>query len=91
MLTLISIFYILGVSAFFMNRHYMMMILLSIEFMYMSLLLLMCIYFSFFNVLSIFVFLISIVCEAGLGMSLLVLMSFFYGNELTKSMSLIKC
>nr|YP_010231349.1 NADH dehydrogenase subunit 4L [Dermacentor auratus]QSV37418.1 NADH dehydrogenase subunit 4L [Dermacentor auratus] len=91
MLISISIMYLIGLLSFMINRHYMMMILLSIEFMYMSLLLLMCIYFSFFNILGIFVFLIVIVCEAALGMSLLVLMSFFYGNEMTKSMSLIKC
>nr|UXG58654.1 NADH dehydrogenase subunit 4L [Dermacentor albipictus] len=91
MMVSIMILYMIGFMSFFVNRFYMMMILLSIEYMYMSLLLMMCIYFSFFNVLTIFVFLVSIVCEAGLGMSLLVLMSYFFGNEMVKSMSLIKC
>nr|UXG58615.1 NADH dehydrogenase subunit 4L [Dermacentor albipictus]UXG58641.1 NADH dehydrogenase subunit 4L [Dermacentor albipictus] len=91
MMISIMILYMIGFMSFFVNRFYMMMILLSIEYMYMSLLLMMCIYFSFFNVLTIFVFLVSIVCEAGLGMSLLVLMSYFFGNEMVKSMSLIKC
>nr|UXG58667.1 NADH dehydrogenase subunit 4L [Dermacentor albipictus] len=91
MMISIMILYMIGFVSFFVNRFYMMMILLSIEYMYMSLLLMMCIYFSFFNVLTIFVFLVSIVCEAGLGMSLLVLMSYFFGNEMIKSMSLIKC
>nr|UYB78038.1 NADH dehydrogenase subunit 4L [Dermacentor albipictus]UYB78051.1 NADH dehydrogenase subunit 4L [Dermacentor albipictus] len=91
MMISIMILYVIGFVSFFVNRFYMMMILLSIEYMYMSLLLMMCIYFSFFNVLTIFVFLVSIVCEAGLGMSLLVLMSYFFGNEMIKSMSLIKC
>nr|QFU14534.1 NADH dehydrogenase subunit 4L [Dermacentor marginatus] len=87
----IMILYVIGLLSLFVNRYQMMMILLSIEFMYMSLLLMMCIYFSFFNILSIFVFLVSIVCEAGLGLSLLVLMSFFYGNEMMNSLNLIKC
>nr|UXG58628.1 NADH dehydrogenase subunit 4L [Dermacentor albipictus] len=91
MMISIMILYVIGFVSFFVNRFYMMMILLSIEYMYMSLLLMMCIYFSFFNVLTIYVFLVSIVCEAGLGMSLLVLMSYFFGNEMIKSMSLIKC
>nr|ULA45447.1 NADH dehydrogenase subunit 4L [Rhipicephalus sanguineus] len=91
MVTLVIALYFIGMLMLFINRHFLMMILLSIEFMYMWLLLMICIYFCFFNVLSIFVFLVSIVCEAGLGMSLLVLMSFFFGNEMVKSMSLIKC
>nr|YP_008999746.1 NADH dehydrogenase subunit 4L [Dermacentor nitens]AGH19703.1 NADH dehydrogenase subunit 4L [Dermacentor nitens] len=91
MMISIMILYMIGFASLFVNRFYMMMILLSIEFMYMSLLLMMCIYFSFFNILTIFVFLVSIVCEAGLGMSLLVLMSYFFGNEMVKSMSLVKC
>nr|YP_010324973.1 NADH dehydrogenase subunit 4L [Dermacentor niveus]UNO54206.1 NADH dehydrogenase subunit 4L [Dermacentor niveus] len=91
MMISIMILYVIGLLSLLVNRYQMMMILLSIEFMYMSLLLMMCIYFSFFNILSIFVFLVSIVCEAGLGLSLLVLMSFFYGNEMTNSLNLIKC
>nr|YP_010324960.1 NADH dehydrogenase subunit 4L [Dermacentor marginatus]UNO54180.1 NADH dehydrogenase subunit 4L [Dermacentor marginatus]UNO54193.1 NADH dehydrogenase subunit 4L [Dermacentor marginatus] len=91
MMISIMILYVIGLLSLFVNRYQMMMILLSIEFMYMSLLLMMCIYFSFFNILSIFVFLVSIVCEAGLGLSLLVLMSFFYGNEMMNSLNLIKC
>nr|WPS93635.1 NADH dehydrogenase subunit 4L [Rhipicephalus haemaphysaloides] len=91
MATLIILLYLMGMLAFFINRHYLMMILMSIEFIYMSLLLMLCIYFCMFNLLGIFTFLISIVCEAGLGLSLLVMMSFFYGNELMSSMNLIKC
>nr|UNO54154.1 NADH dehydrogenase subunit 4L [Dermacentor (Indocentor) sp.] len=91
MLMSISIMYFIGLYSFLINRYFMMMILLSIEFMYMSLLLLLCVYFSLFNILSVFIFLITIVCEAALGMSLLVMMSFFYGNEMMKSISLIKC
>nr|YP_010324947.1 NADH dehydrogenase subunit 4L [Dermacentor steini]UNO54128.1 NADH dehydrogenase subunit 4L [Dermacentor steini]UNO54141.1 NADH dehydrogenase subunit 4L [Dermacentor steini]UNO54167.1 NADH dehydrogenase subunit 4L [Dermacentor steini]WPQ69982.1 nad4L [Dermacentor steini] len=91
MLISILVMYLIGLFSFLINRHFMMMILLSIEFMYMSLLLMMCIYFSFSNILSIFIFLITVVCEAALGMSLLVLMSFYYGNEMMKSFSLIKC
>nr|QLD97307.1 NADH dehydrogenase subunit 4L [Rhipicephalus maculatus] len=91
MSTLIITLYLIGTFILFINRYYLMMILLSIEFIYMSLLLMLCIYFCMFNILGIFTFLISIVCEAGLGLSLLVMMSYFYGNELMKMTSLIKC
>nr|YP_010535789.1 NADH dehydrogenase subunit 4L [Rhipicephalus simus]QLD97333.1 NADH dehydrogenase subunit 4L [Rhipicephalus simus]UYB78844.1 NADH dehydrogenase subunit 4L [Rhipicephalus simus] len=91
MATLIIILYFIGMLALFINRYYLMMVLLSIEFIYMSLLLMLCIYFCLFNLLGIFTFLISIVCEAGLGLSLLVMMSFFYGSEMMSSMNLIKC
>nr|UYX57300.1 NADH dehydrogenase subunit 4L [Rhipicephalus linnaei] len=91
MTTLVITLYFIGMLVLFTNRYYLMMILLSIEFMYMSLLLMLCVYFCLFNLLGIFVFLISIVCEAGLALSLLVMMSFYYGNELMLSMNLIKC
>nr|YP_010535750.1 NADH dehydrogenase subunit 4L [Rhipicephalus annulatus]UYB78792.1 NADH dehydrogenase subunit 4L [Rhipicephalus annulatus] len=88
---LVIMLYLMGIFIFFINRYYLMMILLSIEFVYMSLLLMLCIYFCMFNILGVFTFLISIVCEAGLGLSMLVMMSFYYGNEMMKMMTLIKC
>lgn len=91
MIISIIILYTIGLTSLFMNRRQIIIILLRIEFMYISLLLIICIYFSFFNILRIFVFLIRIVCEAGLGLSLLVLISFFYGNEIMNSLNLIKC
>lgn len=91
MVTLIILLYLVGILSFLINRYYLIIILLSIEFIYMRLLLILCIYFCLFNLLGIFTFLIRIVCEAGLGLSLLVIISFFYGNELVRSINLIKC
>lgn len=91
MIISIIILYVIGLLSLFVNRYQIIIILLRIEFIYMSLLLIICIYFSFFNILRIFVFLVSIVCEAGLGLRLLVLISFFYGNEIINSLNLIKC
>nr|AAD28379.1 NADH dehydrogenase subunit 4L [Rhipicephalus microplus] len=88
---LVIMLYFMGIFVFFINRYYLMMILLSIEFIYMSLLLMLCIYFCMFNILGVFTFLISIVCKTGLGLSMLVMMSFYYGNEMMKMMTLIKC
>lgn len=91
MIISIIILYIIGFASLFVNRFYMIIILLRIEFIYMSLLLIICIYFSFFNILTIFVFLVRIVCEAGLGIRLLVLIRYFFGNEIVKSIRLVKC
>nr|YP_010730010.1 NADH dehydrogenase subunit 4L [Amblyomma tonelliae]WEF75024.1 NADH dehydrogenase subunit 4L [Amblyomma tonelliae] len=83
--------YILGLVTLLLNRFHLIMVLMSIEFMYMSLMFLMMSLFSLYNILNIFLFLVSIVCEAALGLSLLVLLNFFYGNEMLNSMNLIKC
>lgn len=91
MATLIIILYFIGILALFINRYYLIMVLLRIEFIYISLLLILCIYFCLFNLLGIFTFLIRIVCEAGLGLRLLVIIRFFYGNEIISRINLIKC
>nr|QVV23885.1 NADH dehydrogenase subunit 4L [Hyalomma anatolicum]QVV23898.1 NADH dehydrogenase subunit 4L [Hyalomma excavatum] len=91
MMSLILILYFVGMFILLFNSNHLMLILLSIEFIYMILLFLLLTFFSLLNILSIFVFLISIVCEAGLGLSLLVMMSFYYGNEFMNSLNLIKC
>nr|YP_011017364.1 NADH dehydrogenase subunit 4L [Amblyomma tigrinum]WQF69027.1 NADH dehydrogenase subunit 4L [Amblyomma tigrinum] len=83
--------YITGIFSLIFNRFHLIMILMSIEFMYMSLILIIFYYFVMFNILNIFVFLITIVCEAALGLSLLVLTNNFYGNEMINSFDLIKC
>nr|YP_011017312.1 NADH dehydrogenase subunit 4L [Amblyomma argentinae]WQF68975.1 NADH dehydrogenase subunit 4L [Amblyomma argentinae] len=85
------ILYSIGIFSLILNRFHLMMILLSIEFMYMSMMIMVLFYFCLLNILNIFVFLISIVCEAALGLSLLVLLNYFYGNEMVNSFSIIKC
>nr|YP_006234060.1 NADH dehydrogenase subunit 4L [Archaeocroton sphenodonti]AET63100.1 NADH dehydrogenase subunit 4L [Archaeocroton sphenodonti] len=91
MLNLVLIIYLVGMISFVMNRYHMMMLLMSIEFMYLSLMVMMFFNSIYLNVLNIFLFLVTIVCEASLGLSLLVVMSFFYGNEKINSLNLIKC
>nr|YP_010534074.1 NADH dehydrogenase subunit 4L [Amblyomma latum]UXX50169.1 NADH dehydrogenase subunit 4L [Amblyomma latum] len=83
--------YFLGVFSMILNRFHLMMILMSIEFIYLSIMILILYYFSLFNMMNIFVFLVSIVCEASMGLVLLVFFNYFYGNELMNSFNLIKC
>lgn len=91
MTTLVITLYFIGILVLFINRYYLIIILLRIEFIYIRLLLILCLYFCLFNLLGIFVFLIRIVCEAGLALRLLVIIRFYYGNELIISINLIKC
>lgn len=77
MLNLIFIIYSLGILALVLNRYHIILLLISIEFIYLSLII-MLFYNSFFlNIINIFLFLVRIVCEAALGLRLLVSISFF--------------
>lgn len=91
MIRLILIIYSIGILIFFLNFSHLMIILLRIEFIYIILLLLLVLYLRILNILGIFIFLVRIVCEAGLGLRLLVIIRFYYGNEFTNSFNLIKC
>uniref|UniRef100_UPI0030FE4116 NADH dehydrogenase subunit 4L n=1 Tax=Bothriocroton hydrosauri TaxID=59643 RepID=UPI0030FE4116 len=91
MMSSMILIYIVGLISFILNRHHLIMLLMSIEFMYLSLMLMFLLMCFQFNMLSIFMFMVLIVCEAALGLSILVSMSFYYGNEMMNSMNLIKC
>nr|WQF69076.1 NADH dehydrogenase subunit 4L [Amblyomma nodosum] len=91
MMMITVMLYSIGVVSLIFNRYHLMLILLSIEFMYMSMMILIMFVFLVVNMMNIFVFLTSIVCEASLGLSLLVFLNFYYGNEMMNSFNLIKC
>nr|YP_011017351.1 NADH dehydrogenase subunit 4L [Amblyomma dubitatum]WQF69014.1 NADH dehydrogenase subunit 4L [Amblyomma dubitatum] len=91
MMMMTMMLYLIGVISLIFNRNHLMLILMSIEFMYMSMMILISFIFSVVNMMNIFVFLTTIVCEAALGLSLLVFFNFFYGNEMMNSFNLIKC
>nr|YP_010407726.1 NADH dehydrogenase subunit 4L [Haemaphysalis nepalensis]URF20616.1 NADH dehydrogenase subunit 4L [Haemaphysalis nepalensis] len=91
MLMTMFFIYLIGIFSFILNRLHLMLLLMSIEFMYLSLMI-MFFYNSFMlSIMNIFMFLVTLVCEASLGLSLLVMMSFYYGNEMTNSFNMIKC
>lgn len=68
-----------------------MLLLMRIEFIYLSLIIIFFYNSSILNILNIFLFLTTIVCEAAIGLRLLVIMRFYYGNEIINSFNLIKC
>nr|NP_008506.1 NADH dehydrogenase subunit 4L [Ixodes hexagonus]AAD05513.1 NADH dehydrogenase 4L [Ixodes hexagonus] len=83
--------YLVGMMPFLKNRFHMMTVLLSFEFMYLGLFLMMVFSVLMNTYLLMVMYLIMIVAEASLGLSLLVIMSFFYGNDQIMSMSMLKC
>nr|YP_009370184.1 NADH dehydrogenase subunit 4L [Haemaphysalis concinna]ARO89822.1 NADH dehydrogenase subunit 4L [Haemaphysalis concinna] len=91
MMSLLFFIYFIGIFSFILNRFHLMLLLMSIEFMYLSLMVMFFYNSSVLSILNIFMFLTMIVCEAAIGLSLLVKISFYYGNEMTNSFNLIKC
>nr|YP_010185075.1 NADH dehydrogenase subunit 4L [Haemaphysalis montgomeryi]QVJ97812.1 NADH dehydrogenase subunit 4L [Haemaphysalis montgomeryi]WCD42531.1 NADH dehydrogenase subunit 4L [Haemaphysalis montgomeryi] len=91
MMSMTFFIYFVGVFSFILNRFHLMLLLMSIEFMYLSLMVIFFYNSMMMSIINIFMFLCAIVCEAALGLSILIVVSFFYGNEMTKSMNLIKC
>nr|YP_010287117.1 NADH dehydrogenase subunit 4L [Ixodes acutitarsus]UKT61183.1 NADH dehydrogenase subunit 4L [Ixodes acutitarsus]UZN43760.1 NADH dehydrogenase subunit 4L [Ixodes acutitarsus]UZN43773.1 NADH dehydrogenase subunit 4L [Ixodes acutitarsus]UZN43786.1 NADH dehydrogenase subunit 4L [Ixodes acutitarsus] len=83
--------YMVGMMTFLKNRFHLMTVLLSFEFMYLSLFFMLLILMLSNNYLLCMVYLIMIVVEASLGLSLLVIMSFFYGNDKVMAMYMLKC
>nr|NP_739603.1 NADH dehydrogenase subunit 4L [Ixodes persulcatus]BAC22605.1 NADH dehydrogenase 4L [Ixodes persulcatus] len=77
MLELAIFMYLVGLMSFLKNRFYLMMMLLSFEFMYLSMFMLINCMILMDTYLLTLVYLTMIVAEAGLGLSLMVIMSFF--------------
>nr|YP_009708253.1 NADH dehydrogenase subunit 4L [Figulus binodulus]QEV84367.1 NADH dehydrogenase subunit 4L [Figulus binodulus] len=83
--------YVCGLTSFSLNREHLLMMLLSLEFIVVSLYFGLYLYMSFYlnEYYFMLVFLTLGVCEGALGLSLLVLMMRFYGNDYTNSFSLL--
>nr|UYB78583.1 NADH dehydrogenase subunit 4L [Alectorobius rietcorreai] len=81
-----------GFVSILMNRKHILILLLCLEFMYLGVLYCMLVGMGFVNFnLNLVVFMFFVVCEAGLGLSILVGSVFFYGNDKVGSMILLKC
>nr|QLD96916.1 NADH dehydrogenase subunit 4L [Ogadenus brumpti ssp. 1 BJM-2017]QLD96929.1 NADH dehydrogenase subunit 4L [Ogadenus brumpti ssp. 1 BJM-2017]UYB77907.1 NADH dehydrogenase subunit 4L [Ogadenus brumpti]UYB77920.1 NADH dehydrogenase subunit 4L [Ogadenus brumpti] len=81
-----------GLFTMLLNQKHFLMFLLCLEFMNLGcfVLLLMNVSISSFF-LNLILFLIIIVCEASLGLSVLVVGVYYYGNDKMGSFNLLKC
>nr|AVN67376.1 NADH dehydrogenase subunit 4L [Diploptera punctata] len=82
-----------GIWVFSSNRKHLLSTLLSLEFIVLSLYLIMYFYLISFNYELYFsmVFLTFSVCEGALGLSILVSMIRSYGNDFFNSYSMLQC
>nr|AMP43790.1 NADH dehydrogenase subunit 4L [Rhamphomyia insignis] len=85
--------FLMGVIVFISNRKHLLSMLLSLEFIVLSLFFFLFIYLSFLNYESFFsmMFLTFSVCEGALGLSILVSMIRTHGNDYFQSFSVLQC
>nr|AUN27900.1 NADH dehydrogenase subunit 4L [Conocephalus differentus] len=82
-----------GMLSFCSNRKHLLAMLLSLEFIMLSVFMLLCFFLSFFQCELYFgmVFLTFSVCEGTLGMSILVVMVRTHGNDYFQTFSILQC
>nr|YP_009171522.1 NADH dehydrogenase subunit 4L [Pseudothericles compressifrons]AJW76365.1 NADH dehydrogenase subunit 4L [Pseudothericles compressifrons] len=85
--------YFCGVYVFSSKRKHLLMVLLSLEYIVISLFFLVIYYLTYFDYELFFavVFLVFSVCEGALGLSILVSMIRSYGNDFFNSFSFSLC
>nr|YP_009469520.1 NADH dehydrogenase subunit 4L [Hydrotaea ignava]AVD96781.1 NADH dehydrogenase subunit 4L [Hydrotaea ignava]AWH62906.1 NADH dehydrogenase subunit 4L [Hydrotaea leucostoma]UOU85262.1 NADH dehydrogenase subunit 4L [Hydrotaea ignava] len=90
---LLSILFIMGVLTFVSNRKHLLSMLLSLEYIVLSLFLLLFIYLNMMNFENFFsmMFLVFSVCEGALGLSILVSMIRTHGNDYFQSFNILQC
>nr|AFQ62337.1 NADH dehydrogenase subunit 4L [Dermestes peruvianus] len=83
--------FICGLMSFCMNRKHLLMMLLSLEFVVLSLFIIMFVFLSFLSFESYFslIFLTMSVCEGALGLSILVSLIRTHGNDNFQSFSIL--
>nr|WJZ53061.1 NADH dehydrogenase subunit 4L [Melanodexia sp.] len=88
-----SILFIMGVFIFVSNRKHLLSMLLSLEYIVLSLFLMLFIYLNMFSYEFFFsmMFLIFSVCEGVLGLSILVSMIRTHGNDYFQSLNILQC
>nr|YP_010241334.1 NADH dehydrogenase subunit 4L [Lucilia shenyangensis]QTH79297.1 NADH dehydrogenase subunit 4L [Lucilia shenyangensis] len=88
-----SILFIMGVFTFVFNRKHLLSMLLSLEYIVLSLFLLLFIYLNMLNYENFFsmMFLTFSVCEGALGLSILVSMIRTHGNDYFQSFNILQC
>nr|YP_010627183.1 NADH dehydrogenase subunit 4L [Syritta vitripennis]WBK26887.1 NADH dehydrogenase subunit 4L [Syritta vitripennis] len=84
---------VMGVFSFISNRKHLLSMLLSLEYIVLSLFYILFIYLSMMDYENYFsmVFMTFSVCEGVLGLSILVLMIRSYGNDYFQSFSILQC
>nr|YP_010998227.1 NADH dehydrogenase subunit 4L [Penthetria simplicipes]WPM86384.1 NADH dehydrogenase subunit 4L [Penthetria simplicipes] len=90
---MILFMYIMGLISFISNRKHLLSILLSLEFIVLSLYLYLFLFLMLMNfeLFFLMMFLTFSVCEGALGLSILVLMIRSHGNDFFQSFNILVC
>uniref|UniRef100_UPI0030FE3B6E NADH dehydrogenase subunit 4L n=1 Tax=Neopanorpa triangulata TaxID=3135614 RepID=UPI0030FE3B6E len=82
-----------GIFVFSSKRKHLLVTLLSLEFIVLSLFMILFMYLNYYNYETYFsmVFLVFSVCEGALGLSILVSMIRTHGNDFFQSFSILQC
>nr|YP_003162729.1 NADH dehydrogenase subunit 4L [Neopanorpa pulchra]ACH87054.1 NADH dehydrogenase subunit 4L [Neopanorpa pulchra]AFU51397.1 NADH dehydrogenase subunit 4L [Neopanorpa pulchra] len=82
-----------GIFVFSSKRKHLLVTLLSLEFIVLSLFMILFLYLNYYNYETYFsmVFLVFSVCEGALGLSILVSMIRTHGNDFFQSFSILQC
>nr|YP_010729847.1 NADH dehydrogenase subunit 4L [Parnassius charltonius]WEF74705.1 NADH dehydrogenase subunit 4L [Parnassius charltonius] len=88
---IIFIMFLCGNMIFVSKHKHLLIVLLSLEFIVLSVFFLMMIYLSYieYNMYMLMIFLLFTVCEGALGLSILVSMIRTHGNDYFKSFNLL--
>nr|YP_009045464.1 NADH dehydrogenase subunit 4L [Euploea core]AHA03815.1 NADH dehydrogenase subunit 4L [Euploea core] len=91
MYLIILVMYMIGNMIFVSKHKHLLIVLLSLEFLVLSLFFLMMIYLMMinYNMYMLMVFLVFSVCEGALGLSILISMIRTHGNDYFQSFNLI--
>nr|UNO54387.1 NADH dehydrogenase subunit 4L [Argas persicus] len=92
MMIVSMISFMFGLMSFLMNHSHLLMLLLCFEFMYLCVFIMLAMTIGTTGfMMNVIIYLIIIVCEASLGLSLLVVSVFFYGSDKLNSIFMLKC
>nr|YP_009489591.1 NADH dehydrogenase subunit 4L [Losaria neptunus]SPP23494.1 NADH dehydrogenase subunit 4L [Losaria neptunus] len=91
MMLVMLIMYLIGNMIFVSKHKHLLIVLLSLEFIVLSIFLFMMVMFNFieYNMYMLMVFLLFSVCEGALGLSILVSMIRTHGNDYFQSFNLL--
>nr|YP_009000473.1 NADH dehydrogenase subunit 4L [Ornithodoros brasiliensis]AHF21687.1 NADH dehydrogenase subunit 4L [Ornithodoros brasiliensis]QZP40890.1 NADH dehydrogenase subunit 4L [Ornithodoros brasiliensis] len=84
--------YVSGFFSVLLDRKHILILLLCLEFMYLGVLFNIFVLESYDGIfVDIIMFMVFVVCEAGMGLSILVMSVYYYGNDKLDSLVLLKC
>lgn len=92
MIIVSMISFMFGLISFLINHRHLLMLLLCFEFIYLCVFIILAITIGITGlIMNVIIYLIIIVCEASLGLRLLVVRVFFYGRDKLNSIFILKC